>query len=553
MSEPRSVNRRDFLKHSAGAAFAFTIVPRHVLGGQGQTPPSEKFGGALIGCGGRGPGTFGQMKGWGLEVDLLAACDVHKGRMNNIASRHPGCKGYTDFRRVLERKDIDIVAIGTPPHWHALISIMAMEAGMDVLCEKPATKYIAEGRAIARGNGRAYGDSALSATNTLDMRRLNRMLEFDPGTGQLVAEAGVLLGDVIAAFLPRGWFPHVTPGTRFVTLGGAIAADVHGKNHHKDGSFGAYVDWIDLIGPDGMARRCSATENADLFGWTVGGMGLTGVIARAAIRLRPVTTGWIAQQTVPTTTLEDTLDVFEGTLDATYSVGWVDCLATGAQAGRSLVMLGEHAAPGDLPPKLRAAPFDTPRRKRRSVPLDLPGFVLTPAAMRAFNAAYYRAGQRRAGHTLVDWDSYFYPLDSIGRWNRIYGRNGFMQFQCVLPLDRSLAGLTRLLDAIAASGQGSFLSVLKRFGPQESRFSFPMEGYTLALDFPRTRRSQALMPDLDRITLDHGGRFYLAKDSRMSAETLAAADPRAEAFKAMRAAAALPPAFASAQSERLKL
>ena len=154
MPEPRSVNRRDFLKHSAGAAFAFTIVPRHVLGGQGQTPPSERFGGALIGCGGRGPGTFGQMEGWGLKVDLLAACDVHKGRMNNMLKRHPGAKGYTDFRRVLERNDIDIVAIGTPPHWHALISIAAMEAGKDVLCEKPATRFIAEGRAIVEAEKR---------------------------------------------------------------------------------------------------------------------------------------------------------------------------------------------------------------------------------------------------------------------------------------------------------------------------------------------------------------------------------------------------------------
>ncbi len=408
------------------------------------------------------------------------------------------------------------------------------------------------GPAIARGLGRAYGDSAVGA-HTISMRHFDRMIAFDPASGQLVAEAGVSLAEIIEAFLPRGWFPHVTPGTRFVTLGGAIAADVHGKNHHGEGSFGAFTDWIDLMGADGIVTRCSRDANADLFRHTLGGMGLTGVILRAAIRLRPVESGWIRQRTIPAPGLEAALDAFEAGMDATYSVAWIDCLASGAALGRSLVMLGEHAARADLPTERRARPYQTPPRRRRSLPIDLPGFVLNPASVRAFNAAYYALGRVKSDAQLVDWESYFYPLDAIGGWNRLYGRRGFMQFQCALPLDAGRAGLQRLLRAIAGSGAGSFLAVLKRFGPQDSSISFPMPGYTLALDFPLTARSLALMPHLDRITADHGGRFYLAKDSRMSAETLIRTDPRMADFAAWRQARGLSAQFASAQSERLGL
>lgn len=409
------------------------------------------------------------------------------------------------------------------------------------------------GPAIAFGLGRAYGDSALSPGNTIDMRHFNRMLSFNPDTGQLVAEAGVVLGDVIAAFLRRGWFLSVTPGTKFVTLGGAIAADVHGKNHHSEGSFGDFVDWIDLMGADGTVTRCSRSNNAALFEWTLGGMGLTGIILRAAIRLRPVESGWIRQTMIPAPGLDAALDAFEANLGATYSVAWIDCLGTGPALGRSLVMLGEHASPDELPGPRRNAPFDTPRHGRHRIPMDLPGFALNPLTVRAFNANYYRLGCRKAGSTLVDWDNYFYPLDAIGEWNRIYGRRGFAQFQCVLPMDSARAGLRELLGAISSARQGSFLAVLKRFGKQESRVAFPMEGYTLALDFPASKRNLALLEHLDEITIAHGGRFYLAKDSRMRPETLARSDPRAAQFAQMRRETALATAFASAQSERLGL
>ncbi len=412
---------------------------------------------------------------------------------------------------------------------------------------------LGQGPLIARGNGRGYGDCALNAANTVDMLRLNRMLAFDPATGQLVAEAGVLLDDVIRTFLPRGWFPAVTPGTRFVTLGGMIAADVHGKNHHRDGSFGAFVDWLDLLGADGAVRRCSRTEEPELFAWTIGGMGLTGIVLRAAIRLRAVESGWIRQTTLPAPDLDTAMRLFEEHDAATYSVAWIDCLAGGADLGRSAIMLGEHACAKDLPEGRRDAPFRIPAKRAIGVPFDAPAGLLNRLTVKAFNAAYYRRHVMTQGERLVDWDSYFYPLDALANWNRIYGRSGFLQFQCALPLASARAGIMALLRCIVASGQGSFLAVLKRLGAQAGPFSFPMEGYTLALDFPVSPRTLALMERLDAIVIDHGGRFYLAKDSRMSAETLRASDARVPAFVAMRKALHADATFQSRQSERLKL
>jgi FAD/FMN-containing dehydrogenase len=406
---------------------------------------------------------------------------------------------------------------------------------------------------IARGNGRAYGDSAVGAGRTVSMRHFNRMLAFDPATGVLVAEAGVLLADVIAAFLPRGWFPAVTPGTKFVSLGGMVAADVHGKNHHKDGSFGAFVDWLDVIGPDGGVTRCSRQENPELFRWTVGGMGLTGIVLRAAIRLRPVESAWIRQRLEPLPDLDAALAAFEAAAAASYSVAWIDCLARGKALGRSLLMLGEHATRAELTGDRARYPFETPSQRRRNLRFDLPRGVLSPVTVRAFNALYYWNGTRRRGTSLLDWDSYFYPLDAILGWNRIYGRKGLVQFQCALPLERSREGLTALLEAVSEAGSGSFLAVLKRLGMQESAFSFPMLGYTLALDFPVNDRTLALLDRLDRITLAHGGRFYLAKDSRMRPETLRASDARAAEFAARREATGMRQRFASQQSERLSL
>ncbi len=420
--------------------------------------------------------------------------------------------------------------------------------------EEELANAVMASRAIARGNGRAYGDSALSRTNTIDMRKFNHMLSFDPETGQLVAEAGVLLSDIIAAFLPRGWFPAVTPGTRFVSLGGMVAADVHGKNHHIDGSFGNCVDWLDVMTPDGEIMRCSRAENTELFEWTMGGMGLTGVVLRVALRLRSVETGWIRQTTHVAQNLDDAIDLFEDTLDATYSVAWIDCLSTGETLGRSLVMLGEHATLDELPGTCRANRFPSVTAQKLGVPFNLPGFCLNQYSVRAFNALYYWNGQRGDTTSYVNWNSYFYPLDSIRDWNRIYGRKGFAQFQCVLPLDSARAGLNEMLKEISESGRGSFLAVLKRFGQQDSRFSFPMEGYTLALDFPMSDRSVSLIQKLGQMTAAHGGRIYLAKDSIMDAQSLRATDAtRVSEFERIRHNSGAAERFASVQSERLKL
>ncbi len=429
---------------------------------------------------------------------------------------------------------------------------------LDCRVETPQTldglrQCLGNGPMIARGAGRSYGDSALNPDLTVSMARFNRMLNFDSETGLLAVEAGVVLGDVISVFLPRGWFVPVSPGTKFVTIGGMVASDVHGKNHHKAGSFGSHVVWLDLLVADGSVVRCSPTENADLFNATVGGMGLTGIILRVAFHLMPVESGWIRQLTVVARDLDAVMTGFEDLKNWTYSVAWIDCLASGKSLGRSVMHLGEHALYGELDERRRKAPFATPDKPLRRFPFDAPSWALNRLTVGTMNALYFQKGQWATDERLIDWDTYFYPLDSILEWNRAYGRRGFIQFQCVVPLKTARAALGALLTETAATGQGSFLAVLKLFGPQDSLFSFPMEGYTLALDFPATPKALALVERLDRITLDHGGRFYLSKDGRMQKNTFAASDPRERTFRAFREEIGASRQFRSAQSQRLEL
>lgn len=402
---------------------------------------------------------------------------------------------------------------------------------------------------IARGAGRAYGDAALNRNGTLMMERSNRLLAFDAETGLLTCEAGVLLADIVALFAPSGWFPPVSPGTKFVTVGGMIAADVHGKNHHRDGSFGAHVEFFDLALASGEVVRCSPIENADLFLATIGGMGLTGVILRAAFRLKPIETLLMRQRTVCAPDLEAAMRGFEEGGEWPYSVAWIDCLAKGARLGRSLLYLGDHARADDVPVCRKAG--DKPRASRR-VPFDLPNFTLNRLSVSAFNALYY--AKARVGDALVDIDRYFYPLDAVSGWNRIYGPAGFLQYQCVLPRDASQAGLRSILSRIAAHGAGSFLAVLKLFGRQGSGLlSFPMEGYTLALDFPANTRNLNLLLELDAVVADHGGRLYLAKDARAGAAMMARGYPNLARFAAVRDRVDPERRFRSLQSERLGL
>lgn len=384
---------------------------------------------------------------------------------------------------------------------------------------------------IARGNGRAYGDAAVNEGGVLASARLGHMLAFDAEAGVLTCEAGTSLADVIATFLPRGWFPVVTPGTRFVTVGGLIAADAHGKNHHRDGSFCDHLLWLDLLLPGGEVLRCSADEHADLFAATCGGMGLTGTILRAAFRLLRVETGYIRQHVHQTPTLADAFSVFEATLASQYSVAWIDGLAKGGALGRSVVFVGEHLRASEADERHATLAINPPAPKR--VPVDFPGWALSRGPMRLFNAAYRRS--QKAGVGTVDIYRYFYPLDAILEWNRIYGRKGFVQYQCLFPLDESRDGLTRLLTEVAASGDASFLAVLKRMGKGSfGTLSFPFEGYTITMDFPANARNLGLLERLDRIVVEHRGRLYLAKDARASAETIAAGYPGFDRMREVR-------------------
>lgn len=418
--------------------------------------------------------------------------------------------------------------------------------------DEAATLVLHAPQLIPRGRGRSYGDSSLNPTLTAVLSGMDRILAFDQQRGQLCCEAGLVLADLIDLFLPRGWFPPVTPGTKFVTVGGMIAADVHGKNHHKVGSFCDHVDWIELALPDAGVVRCSAHEHADLFAATCGGMGLTGLILRACFRLLPVETASIWQSTRHASDLDTTIALIEDRLDATYSVAWIDCLATGRNLGRSVLFLGEHAGVEALPPERRDRPLQRQRRWRKAVPIDLPSFVLASPSVRLFNATYYRA--QREGERLVDVDPYFYPLDAIEDWNRIYGRRGFVQYQCVLPLERSRDGLVSLLETISSAGSGSFLTVLKRMDGQSfGMLSFPMTGYTLALDFPATPENLSLLDRLDDIVGEAAGRLYLAKDARMDAHNFAMGYPRLEEFRNVRQRWGVDERFRSLQSERLRI
>jgi decaprenylphospho-beta-D-ribofuranose 2-oxidase len=404
---------------------------------------------------------------------------------------------------------------------------------------------------IARGNGRSYGDSALNPEATLAMRHCDRFIAFDAATGLMEAESGTLLSDVLETFVPRGWFPAVTPGTKFVTLGGMIAADVHGKNHHKAGSVAAYVESLDLALADGRILRCSRSENADLFEATLGGMGLTGVILSARVRLLPIETAYIRQETLRARDLDEVMAQFESSCDWTYTVAWIDCMAKGGALGRALLYRGEHARLGDLPEGKRAAPFALLPKRTRRVPVDFPNFALNRWSVAAFNSLYYR--RAIAGMALVDYDKFFYPLDAILEWNRIYGRSGFVQYQCVLPKAKSRTGLNELLSRIATSGAGSFLSTLKLLGPGRGMLSFPIEGYTLALDFRADPASLALLSELDAIVASHNGRIYLAKDARMHAETVREGYPALDEFEMVRGRTDPGRKFASMQSRRLGL
>jgi decaprenylphospho-beta-D-ribofuranose 2-oxidase len=388
---------------------------------------------------------------------------------------------------------------------------------------------------IARGNGRAYGDAGIGARQTIQMGTLDRIRAFDTETGLVTAEAGLLLADLIAVFLPRGFFPAVVPGTKYITIGGAIAADVHGKNHHRNGGFGDHVESLVLATANGDLIRASRGENPDIFTATIGGMGLTGIIIEATLRLRSIETGWMLQRTIVAPNLAAALVALEEGDRATYSVAWIDCITKGATVGRSLIFLGEHATRADLSEEAAADPFPAVGAAGLAVPIDFPAIALNRWTVGAFNNLYFRLGARRAGtHFLVPIDPYFFPLDGVSAWNRIYGRRGFVQHQCVIPTAVAPAVLAEMLDRIAARGDASFLTVLKKLGPSSGTLSFPSPGYTLALDFPLTPGVLEFLDELDRLVVAAAGRLYLAKDARQSRATFEASNPGLQRFRDMR-------------------
>lgn len=388
---------------------------------------------------------------------------------------------------------------------------------------------------VSRGLGRSYGDPALPSSpggRVLSGLGMTKMVTFDDATGVLVAESGVSLAEVIEVFLPRGWFLPTTPGTKFVTLGGAVAADVHGKNHHVDGTFGAHVEFLDLVVPGGQVMRCSQSENSDVFRATIGGMGLTGHILRVAIRLRRVPSAWCKVRYIKARNLKMMMGLLsEHDANYRHTVAWIDCLATGERLGRGVLMLGNEAQPEDLPAPQRARPHELPARRKLSVPFDFPSWALNHLTVKAFNFAYYNLA--RDCEKIVDFEKFFYPLDTISNWNRIYGRRGFIQYQVFFPDESAEAGLRETLAAISESGHSSFLAVLKRCGAANGfPLSFLDKGFTLALDMPVVPgKFRDLMPKLEHIMLERSGRIYFAKDACVSPELVPAMYPRLDEFR----------------------
>jgi len=386
-----------------------------------------------------------------------------------------------------------------------------------------AARISASGQgALAVGMGRSYGDCCLLDGRTLlVMTGMNRLLEFDPATGVLTAEAGLTLAEILDFAVPRGFFLPVTPGTKYVTLGGAIANDIHGKNHHVAGTFGNHVTEFELIRSDGSQRVCSRTENPEWFAATIGGLGLTGVIAWARLKLRPIVSRMIDYEGIQFHGIDEFLELAEEYKHTEYTVSWVDCTSTGRNFARGVFMLGEHSKePGNLLPS---------RKPKLVFPFDAPGFALNRATVSMLNTAFFHRQRKAHVESLYDYERFLYPLDKVLHWNRLYGKQGLLQFQYAIPWESAREGTIAILTEIARSGLASFLAVLKTFGSIESpgMMSFPQPGVTLALDFPiKQDRTFLLMRRLADMTRDFGGRLNPSKDAAMTAAQFQSFFPR---------------------------
>ncbi len=394
------------------------------------------------------------------------------------------------------------------------------------------------GTLLPYGNGRSYGDSCLNNGGTLLVARgLDRFLAFDPATGLIRCEAGVLLSEILSLVVGYGWFLPVTPGTQFITVGGAIANDVHGKNHHVSGTFGHHVTRLELLRSDGEWVQCSPSERSDVFAASIGGLGLTGLITWAEFRLKRIANPYVQVKRTRFGHLDGFFDLALGEeRTCEYTVAWIDCLAAGRQLGRGIYMAGTHAAPTcDGAPRAPGGSL--------AVPFDPPLSLIARPTLKVFNALFYRNQMRAVVTGLEHYAPFFYPLDGVGQWNRIYGPKGFLQYQSVVPMAVARDATREMLQCIARSGQGSFLSVLKVFGdlPPAGLLSFPRPGVTLALDFPfKGASTLRLFDTLDAVVAQAGGAIYPAKDARMSPALFASGYPRLDEFRRH-----LDPAFSS--------
>lgn len=424
---------------------------------------------------------------------------------------------------------------------------------------RPNAASLIEHGLIARGQGRSYGDAALNENGRVILtERVNRLLEFDTKQGILRAEAGMTLVEILEVIVPKGWFLPVTPGTKFVSLGGCVAADVHGKNHHHEGSFGNHILSIELILADGSDVTCSPTERPELFWATVGGMGLTGIIGEVKFKLVPIANSQMIVRHHAAKNLEQLFHhLQDAAMDDRYTVAWIDSLATGKNLGRGIAMCGHHARAEELPVNFHHARFHGSGKPAPShnILFDLPTWMLNPLTISTFNALFYWRESKKREPFICGYDPYFYPLDSIKNWNRMYGKRGFVQYQCAIPEATAFSGIQKLLVELSTSRRPSFLAVLKRLGAQgEGLLSFPMAGYTLALDLPlRDEGLFILLNKLDEIVLQHGGRVYLAKDARLSTESFRAMYPRFKEWLQIKNSVDPTNYFTSSLSRRLEI
>lgn len=367
---------------------------------------------------------------------------------------------------------------------------------------------------IARGNGRCYGDASLSE-HIFSTQRLNKLISFDRLNGVIECESGVLLSEILDVIVPQGYFLFVTPGTKFISVGGAIASDVHGKNHHAEGCFSEGVLSFSLLNENGDVLNCSKTENADKFWATVGGMGLTGIILSAKFKLKNIETAYIRQESIRAENLDEIFRLFDESENWTYNVAWIDCLQTGNNIGKSILMRGEHAFKHQIPKNLQENPLRLKKKLTPTIPFYFPNFLLNNWTVKFFNFLYFKKQNKKEIQNYIDYETFFYPLDIVNGWNKIYGKSGFIQYQMVIPKENGKEGMRQILETIAKSGNGSFLAVLKLFGKNNPQAynSFPIEGYTLALDFKVNSKLKNLVGKLDEIVESYGGRIYLSKDS----------------------------------------